>query len=105
MQGRRGARLTFHNISQAKQYLPLVDPECCMQKGAFTSVRLTLESAEIAGELHGTDVILLSKLDPFNVSSLAACPASSPDWSISNAFELNAKEGLLPLESALLDGS
>lgn len=39
-----------------------------MQKGAFTSVRLTLESAEVAGELHGTDVILLSKLDPFNVS-------------------------------------
>ena len=50
---------------------------CCIQRGAFTSVRLTLESAEIAGELHGTDVILLSKLDPMTVSPFCFSPSSN----------------------------
>lgn len=61
--------VAFQHASEQCIVACLLTSECCMQKGAFTSVRLTLESAEVAGELHGTDVILLSKLDPFNVSS------------------------------------
>lgn len=63
-----GFKVAFHNATGKSHFARSLTPGYCMQKGAFTSVRLTLESAEVAGELHGTDVILLSKLDPFNVS-------------------------------------